>query len=129
MPTARRRNKTMYRIAKVTGLALGGALLSAGVTQAKTVTVMGAGVQTCGTWLEHAAKDYRDYRVTDTQWVIGYVAGVNDETPNFGDLLYGIDNNGLTGWLDQYCSAHPLDTLHDAARALVDERAHSVPRQ
>ena len=119
----------MYGIAKITGLALGGALLSAGVTQAKTVTVMGAGVQTCGTWLEHVAKDYRDYRVTDTQWVIGYVAGVNDETSNLGDLLFGIDNNGLAGWLDQYCSAHPLDTLHNAASALVDDRAHSVPKQ
>ena len=67
----RMKTKAMYSVAKIKGLVLAGALLSAGVTQAKTVTVMGAGVQTCGTWLEHAAKDYRDYRVTDTQWVIG----------------------------------------------------------
>jgi|SRR5271163_3322178 len=36
-----------------------------------------------------------------------------------GDIAEGIDANGIFGWIDNYCSAHPLENLADAAAQLV----------
>ena len=33
----------------------------------------------------------------------------------------GIDNNGIFAWIDNYCAAHPLDSIATATIALVAE--------
>jgi hypothetical protein len=35
--------------------------------------------------------------------------------------LRGIEPVGVDGWIDQYCAAHPDDSVADAAAALIEE--------
>jgi hypothetical protein len=58
-------------------------------------------------------------------WVLGLVSGMNwDKAPI---LREGPDAQALLGWVDQYCTANPLDDLSDAALKLsreIDKRTH-----
>jgi hypothetical protein len=56
-------------------------------------------------------------------WVLGYVTGVNflaSET----DMLATVDTKGVQAWVDNYCQAHPLDTVDMAAQTLTFELLH-----
>ena len=35
------------------------------------------------------------------------------------NLAEGTDADGVFAWIDNYCSAHPLETIYSAAEALV----------
>jgi hypothetical protein len=42
-------------------------------------------------------------------------------TAGVGLNAEGVDAKGLFGWIDNYCAGHPLDTVADAAFALISE--------
>ena len=78
---------------------------------------------TCGAYIAHS----RSQPGGDTNshalilWVQGYLtAYINFVAPD-GDITAGTDYEGVTLWVDNYCQAHPLDGLADAAAALVLE--------
>ena len=57
------------------------------------------------------------------QWVLGYLTGVAIFTPPIGDGLLRTDWEGIRHWIDNYCQAHPLDSVNDAAAALAVDLA------
>jgi hypothetical protein len=53
-------------------------------------------------------------------WVMGYMAAVNINVAET-DILGNIDGEGMKAWVDNYCQAHPLDTVSKATGALAFE--------
>jgi hypothetical protein len=56
----------------------------------------------------------------DESWVLGFLAGAGDAT-NGANPLNGLDANAVFGWIDNYCSIHPLSPIGKAAEALFNE--------
>ena len=96
---------------------------------------MGVGRVSCEQWftLGHGAEE--EWRFKIQQWVVGFVSGANIYTKN--DILQGTclkpgpgpradacsekiaNYDAVISWMDNYCKAHPLDTIADAAGELV----------
>ena len=97
------------------------ALVAIGVMcsrQAEARFVMGIGAASCGKWSEpHTAGALE----ANYQWVVGFVSGANMFTEN--DIIDRpeVDYAALMAWMDNYCNAHPLDTVQVAAFKLVRE--------
>ena len=81
-------------------------------------TVNGHGTKSCGVWIE--ARKHEDDTIDAvifSVWVSGFVSGVGYANINLKDS----DPDGRANWIDNYCKAHPLDDVSNAAQALVNE--------
>jgi hypothetical protein len=117
-------------------VALGGILMVSAVgargDSVRSVAIGGAGRDTCSAWVSDrgatstSAQAAKQGRI---EWIFGFLSGVNVFADRSGNLKGGVDDpDGVLGWIDQYCSAHPTDPLWAAAGALVlNLRSH--PRQ
>ena len=83
------------------------------------VGVLGNGNGSCGSWT-------RDKSLNPVQraWVFGYVTASSQwllppERGVMRNLAEGTDADGVSAWVDNYCSSHPLETIYSAAEALV----------
>jgi hypothetical protein len=56
-----------------------------------------------------------------TNWVYGFLSAFNYYGTSEGDIANGIDSNGLFAWIENYCAAHPLDTIAAATIALITD--------
>jgi hydrogenase/urease accessory protein HupE len=54
----------------------------------------------------------------EDQWVVGFLSGVGWPQNKY-DPLAGMVAGGVWGWVDNYCRAHPIETIGDAALAFV----------
>ena len=80
--------------------------------------IQGLGLLSCGRWTtERAAQPASEMRVALTTWLGGYISGYNFR--GGGDILKGVDFDGAVAWVDNYCAAHPLDTVAYAAGGLI----------
>jgi hypothetical protein len=72
-----------------------------------------AGMPSCGTWT--ASRTYRRSGGEAAQyekWVMGFESGLNwAQSAGRGDVLRDTDADAAFGWIDQYCRAHPLESL------------------
>jgi hypothetical protein len=85
-------------------------------------TVIGAGVASCGAWLEaRRSPSLHAVAVGKESWVLGYVSGVNADQQWSDDFLAAADAPALFAWLDSYCPQHPLDPLYAATNALIHD--------
>jgi hypothetical protein len=83
-------------------------------------TVLGTGAHSCGTWVaDRKANGWA--AVIDEAWVVGFLSAYNLLGPSPDDITAGSDVNGATGWMDNYCTQHPLDTISVATQALINE--------
>jgi hypothetical protein len=87
---------------------------------------MGSGHLSCGRWLKaensnELAEQARS--ATMGQWVTGYLSGVAVNLPPVGDGLRRSVWEGIRHWIDNYCQAHPLESVNDAAAALAVDLA------
>lgn len=73
----------------------------------------------CADWTKERSKDYRFQG--DEGYVLGLVTGYNLYGPGDGDIASGPNATGMLGWVDQYCTANPLDLIDTAAFKLVVE--------
>lgn len=104
-------------------------LPAAGADDGATYAVMGAGNVSCGTWTqERKSQTVLDQIVhlERESWMLGYITALNswylpDDRGVVRDLAEGTDNAGLMAWIDNYCAAHPLNALTEAAIHLADE--------
>ena len=86
-------------------------------SQAAPVTIMGAA--SCTDWVKDA-KSKAPIKLSHDMigmWVLGYVSAANIHAG--ADFLVGRDAKGLIKWVDEYCSAHPLDNSRRAADELI----------
>jgi len=91
--------------------------------------MMGEGSSSCGSWTE-ARRTKAPHQDAQQQWVFGFLSGANlgfldpankTVTPYAPDFLKGRDFDSVVAWIDNYCSAHPLDEIATAAIALLAE--------
>jgi hypothetical protein len=75
------------------------------------------GAASCETWTADRRASETAAAIADTQWVIGFLAGIGHM--GLGELqpLRGIDDQGVWAWLDSYCGEHPSGTIEEAAAA------------
>ena len=64
--------------------------------------------------------------IAQTSWVQGFLTGFNAYGGGSGGILRGTDKNGAFAWLDNYCEAHPLDTVVTATMELISELSSRV---
>ncbi len=82
--------------------------------------VIGAGVDSCGTWNAERANQSR--RNENAAWILGYVSAFNRyRLTRDGNVAKGIDSNGLIGWIDAFCASHPLNMIETAGAGLIEE--------
>ena len=87
-----------------------------------TYTVLGAGGDSCGRWLElrRSTDPANGLRSTiEVEWVEGYISAYNLYVWNFTDVGAGTDVDALKAWIDSYCQANPLERVHGAAQELI----------
>jgi hypothetical protein len=72
----------------------------------------------CGTWAEYRASG-RSQALEG--WVLGFLSGYNEWGSANGDVAPGVKASGVLLWVDEYCKAHPLDSVSNAAFQLVNE--------
>jgi hypothetical protein len=54
-------------------------------------------------------------------WVVKYIAGVDWADIPRPDFFAKVDAEGMLGWVDNYCRAHPINNVQRAAEQLVIE--------
>jgi len=89
------------------------------------VTTYGSADKSCSVYLE--AREQRDAIYSDaaaeyTNWLGGYLSGVNAMSFNTNNVLGNAELADAVTWLETYCSAHPLASFGNAVDALVLEQ-------
>jgi len=74
----------------------------------------------CADWTKQRG-DRGGYWKGDEGYVLGFVSGYNWFGPGDGDVALSLNPTGMIGWIDQYCTANPLDSVATAAFKLVVE--------
>ena len=102
-----------------TALCLGIILATAIIRPASAITIVGEGLNSCGSWIEE--RNSSSYGLK-AQWVAGFLSGVNmfanlqvttnDALKQLGDM------SAILVWMDNHCRSHPLDTLGVGARLI-----------
>jgi hypothetical protein len=114
------------------------ALLVMIAVPAQSGYVLGVGASSCGKWIESRKARGTPAEVIHTSWVYGYLSaeaallasdargavllGKNSQTLiEKADILNPryINPNAINAWMDNYCRAHPLETIADALRVLL----------
>lgn len=97
-------------------LALVLAALALNANAAPPVMVSGLGVSDCGEWVK---KVYAG----DPAWVYGYLSALNAEWTYQGapDFLKGVSGSQVNVWIDNYCQAHPLESVQIGTYMLAQE--------
>ena len=82
--------------------------------------IVGAGSRSCGSWLQVRSQALPDSAMLQS-WVLGYITSVNANfLTSSPDVTQGASPDALFSWIDNYCAAHPLDSLARATSALLD---------
>lgn len=96
-----------------------GLLAVAGSAHALPITLHGAGVDSCGEWLEASKTNNITVISIQRSWIQGYLDGRNigslDTVHKEADLP---DIYATSAWIDNYCHANPLSKLAEAASDL-----------
>lgn len=88
--------------------------------------VLGAGTLACSQWTARSRTVPDSYIMMS--WIHGYVSAYNFLYWPSGDITAQTDSAGIAVSLDNYCAAHPLDTLGVATTSLlVDLAARNPP--
>lgn len=89
---------------------------------------IGAGTTSCGSWTSHKASNIDLYNFKQS-WLGGYMTAQSQaiNAVRNVDILAGTDFAALRAWVDNYCQAHPLETLNDAAIQLTVELSRRAP--
>jgi hypothetical protein len=99
------------------------------------IAIIAEEFRSCGAWTEergHATAYWRYWKPIMEGWVLGFVSGANIYVDEHPEILEGVDARAINAWIDNYCRAHPLEPLRDAALELVKElnrrAGHPLPK-
>ena len=95
-------------------------LFTAPARASNQYVIFGAGSRPCGSWLQLRSQALPDSAILQS-WVLGYVTSVNANLLSVNrDVTGDAAPETLFSWIDNYCAAHPLDSLARAASAMID---------
>jgi hypothetical protein len=83
--------------------------------------LFGAGTISCAEWQKYRASDDRPHSYQAQAWVDGYLFGYNSALDKLDILASQLSPIPLYAWIDNYCTAHPLDRLATSAWELKKE--------
>ena len=82
-------------------------------------SVLGMGVESCGTW-KSAREEKEGWKALALgDWIGGYITAYNAWSAGPDDITKGTDLRGALAWMDDYCAKNPLETIATAASELV----------
>jgi hypothetical protein len=87
-------------------------LMSVRAEADQTYTVVGQGTLSCGAWMT-ARQERSAFGIQ--QWVLGFLSGVAFMGAPKIAPLESTDGPGVWAWIDNYCHAHPVETVSGAA--------------
>ena len=91
--------------------------------------ILGAGSRPCGSWLQARSQALPDSAMLQS-WVLGYITSVNANVLAISpDIAAGTSPDSLFSWIDNYCAAHPLDSVARAAGSLLESLRTKHPVQ
>lgn len=91
---------------------------AAPTARAVEVTTYGAGLESCGTYLDTREQQNAN-EVAFVDWLSGYLSGANETSKRMNDILGSPNLSGAIYWIGQYCHAHPSAPFSVAAHALL----------
>jgi hypothetical protein len=108
----------MKRVALVSLLCWCFAANLAEAQQSATISASGPGLESCGTW---NVNRQANQALPEEEFILGYAVGAESEIRDFikKSITITTDGNGIFGWIDIYCQAHPTDNLTIAAAYFV----------
>ncbi|HWY14724.1 MAG TPA: hypothetical protein VNX86_06250 [Rhizomicrobium sp.] len=80
--------------------------------------VLGPGNWSCGKWTADSSSGEVS-KFQEIGWVQGFLTAYNDYVWKGQSVMGSVDGPGVTAWTNNYCTAHPLDTIGDATHALI----------
>ncbi|GAC1453862.1 MAG: hypothetical protein PVSMB6_08850 [Steroidobacteraceae bacterium] len=83
------------------------------------VTTYGSADKSCGTYLEAREQQELAYWMEFTDWLGGYLSGVNAMSLGTNSILGSTELPDAVAWLDRYCGAHSVAPFGAAVEALV----------
>jgi hypothetical protein len=83
--------------------------------KADAYNLIGAGNSSCGTWTAERAHPDQPLPLLLTSWVVGFLSGIGWVGQDGDNPLHGVDAEGVWAWVDNYCKAHPIDTIAKGA--------------
>ena len=107
-------------IRTLVGAALTVATLTAS-DHAMGYALIGNGTLTCGAWSQARRDPQGPATRMSEQWVVGFLSGIGSMVLGELDPLHGLQAEGVYDWMDNYCSAHPSETIEAAARVFIQE--------
>lgn len=84
------------------------------------------GARSCGVWVADRNNSDKMRASVDFTWLIGYLSGLGvggQSIAEYRDFLKGADNESIALWMDNYCKAHPLESISTGANILSFELA------
>jgi hypothetical protein len=95
-------------------------------TPAAAQSVYGSGGGPCSNWTANLKKRWP--HLADTDWLMGYISGVNASRGPGSRMMANANVQAATGFVTQYCAANPQKLIFEAADALIVElRAPQQP--
>jgi hypothetical protein len=83
--------------------------------------LIGNGTLTCVAWSEARRDQHGVATLMSEQWVVGFLSGIGSMVLGELDPLRGLQADAVYGWMDNYCGAHPSETIEAAARVFIQE--------
>lgn len=89
----------------------------------KTATIYGAGMASCGKYVEARQSNRSGEIYQFSAWIDGFLTAFTMYNPDaHPDYINSKkDDEALLLWLDNYCKEKPLDNFHLAVQSLVKE--------
>jgi hypothetical protein len=96
-------------------------MAAAGGAVAEGRAVYGAGLVSCGQWLQYRTTGDKGNSFQLQAWIDGYLSGYNVASTDPDFLASQPAAVALYIWIDNYCRDKPLDVLTQAVTALKKE--------
>ncbi len=93
---------------------------SFGADSSGKFTVLSMGTKSCGEVVADFKEDGRG-KFNNSNWVAGYITAVNEHVVSSSNVAAGTDPAAWDLWINNYCTAKPLESLSSATTALVKE--------
>ncbi len=87
----------------------------------------GSADKSCRLFVEARGQQELSYSIEFTDWLGGYLSGVNGISLSTSNVLGGMKLAGALRWLEGYCNDHPVTSFSTAVEALIGASHHEGP--